>query len=233
MGNKSVVSVIGGIFAAGQPNTARRSLPGACFQPMPRTAPESGAMRYPPRGGPASAVQPGAGGAGHQLKGGNMYKFLGMILLGLIGLVPVVQAKELEVDFTRCVHGKFTMLEQSPELAVAAIEDTGIATANGSSKLLDKSTAFCSGYWYQLAGKRTGKQICKILDLDGDSLIVETNITGPLTIPHDNPLSFVAGTGKFKGAQGTAMSTTFAAGKPLQPGTYDQCRRVVGKVIVP
>lgn len=77
-------------------------------------------------------------------------------------------------------------------------------------------------------GKRRSDSYWKIMDPDGDVVIAEVLVVGA-----EKTMTFLHGTGKWKGIKGGAKGKTTAAGKPATPGTFQACSRYVGTFELP
>ena len=81
-----------------------------------------------------------------------------------------------------------------------------------------------------MAGQLTFLSYSKIMDPDGDFVIVETATTPDET---ESNVRFLQGTGKWKGIKGEGKLRRIAAGKPITPGTSQYCTRHIGTFELP
>jgi hypothetical protein len=156
---------------------------------------------------------------------------VGIVVCGAFLFAATIQAAEFNFDPSRCFAGKWTALEQTSDVSVGIAEWWGIGIADGASKVLDKSTVHCVSIQRYVAGKRAGKAMCKLVDTDGDTILYDVDLAP--TLDQASISAFVMGTGKYKGIQGSATTTVLARGKAVEPNTFQQCERSVGKFTTP
>jgi hypothetical protein len=149
------------------------------------------------------------------------------IILGLFVLISVAQA-QTPFDVTECGAGQSTMVYQSNEITISGVEGKGIFFSNHANKVFDNCTFQVVQIARIIDGKRTSNSYWKIQDSDGDVVIAEVLVVGP-----EKTMTFLHGTGKWKGIKGGAKGKTTAAGKPAAPGTFQACSRYVGTFELP
>jgi hypothetical protein len=149
------------------------------------------------------------------------------IILGLFTFIPIAQA-QTPIDFTECASGNASIVYQSKEITVVGSEGNGILFSHHENKVLDNSTFHAVVIAKTVDGKRTSNSYWKIQDPDGDVVIAEVLVVGP-----EKTMTFLHGTGKWKGIKGGAKGRTTAAGKPAAPGTFQACSRYVGTFELP
>jgi hypothetical protein len=81
-----------------------------------------------------------------------------------------------------------------------------------------------------MAGQLTGLTYSKFMDPDGDFVIVESTLTPGET---ESNVKFLQGTGKWKGIKGSGKGKVITRGKPITPGTVQQCTRWTGTFELP
>lgn len=81
-----------------------------------------------------------------------------------------------------------------------------------------------------MAGKMTALTYSKMMDPDGDFVIAEVTMAPGET---EGSFKFLYGTGKWKGIKGGGKATNIARGKPITPGTVQQCGRWTGTFELP
>jgi hypothetical protein len=143
-------------------------------------------------------------------------------LFSLIVCIPVAQA-QTPFDFTECYAGNATVVFQSKEITIVGSEGKGILISHHENKVFDNCTFHTVVIVKTVDGKRTSNSYWKIQDPDGDVVIAEVLVVGP-----EKTMTFLHGTGKWKGIKGSAKGKTTAAGKPVVPGTIQTCSRYVG-----
>ncbi len=132
-----------------------------------------------------------------------------------------------EIDITHCYSGNTTIFHESKDVPAAlSFVQNGIIMSNAANKLLDSAVVHCEGVQRGLGAQRTGYQLCKIVDKDGDIIIADSPFSG-LT----GDVKFLEGNGKWKGINGSLRSERIVSsppGKGAMPGTYQTCRRLKG-----
>ena len=126
-------------------------------------------------------------------------------------------------DFTECFSGNSTIVFQSKEITIAGSEGKGILISHHENKVFDNCTIHVVVIAKTLDGKRRSDSYWKIMDPDGDVVIAEVLVVGP-----EKTMTFLHGTGKWKGIKGEAKGKTTAIGKMIAPGTIQSCSRYVG-----
>jgi hypothetical protein len=149
-----------------------------------------------------------------------------LFIMGVFGLVMFLPAAYAEENFecTQCCSGTYTMFHESKELVpLLRGEDSGIMISKSENKFLDRATLHYE--WIQRGGgeKREGYTLGKIVDPDGDIIVVGCAYKGP-----GHEAKFLQGTGKYKGITGSFKATRLATGKPVMNGTYQWCRKIKG-----
>jgi hypothetical protein len=148
-------------------------------------------------------------------------------LFSLIGFMPFTQA-QTPFDVTECGSGPVTVVFQSNEITVSGLEGKGIFFSHHENKVFDNCTFQVVQIARIIDGKRRSDSYWKIMDPDGDIIIAEVVVIGP-----EKTMTFLHGTGKWKGIKGGAKGKTSAAGKMIAPGTFQACSRYVGTFELP
>jgi hypothetical protein len=150
-----------------------------------------------------------------------------VIAFGLCLSISTAQADE-PYDITVCGSATWTSLIQSPELSIMSIDYKGIARSNVEGKFLDNCTVHHVRVTSMAMGKSTSHGFTKFLSPDGDALFVEVSEAGGEAMGE-----FLAGTGKWKGIRGHGKITPLAQGRPVAPGTFQNCVRHTGAFELP
>ena len=100
--------------------------------------------------------------------------------------------------------------------------------SKSENKFLDNATLHYEGVQQGIGKKREGYCFGKIVDLDGDIIIVRSVYTGP-----GHEAKFLQGTGKYKGIAGSYKVQRVATGKSVMPGTYQNCKKIKGTFELP
>jgi hypothetical protein len=158
----------------------------------------------------------------------NMWKMaLGAFVLSLSLIIPVAQAEQA-YDITDCGSMTFTTNSATNELTILTFDFKGIARSNSENKVFDNCTVFYVGVARSAPGKTTAYGYSKYMDPDGDFVIMESTREEDVTT-----MTFLQGTGKWKGIKGGGKLRRIAAGKPIMPGTSQYCTRHIGTFELP
>jgi len=152
----------------------------------------------------------------------NRWKTGIVILFGLLMFISNAQA-QTPFDITECLGGTATVVYQSKEITITGIEGKGIIFSHHENKVFDNCTFHVVAIAKTVDGKRRSDSYWKIMDPDGDFIVAEVVVLGP-----EKTITFLHGTGKWKGIKGEAKGKTTAAGKPIVPGTFQGCSRYIG-----
>jgi len=144
------------------------------------------------------------------------------IILGLFTFIPVAQA-QTPFDVTECGSGPITVVYQSNEITISGLEGKGIFFSNHANKVFDNCTFQLVQIARIVEGIRRSDSYWKIMDPDGDIIIAEVVVLGP-----EKTMTFLHGTGKWKGIKGGAKGKGITTGKFIVPGTFQACSRYVG-----
>jgi hypothetical protein len=149
------------------------------------------------------------------------------IVLGLVMFLPFAQA-ETFFDITECGGGPVTIVFQSPEVTVSGLEGKGIIFSNHENKLFDNFTFQVVQIARVIGSNRVSNSYWKIMDPDGDGIVASVDVVGP-----EKTMTFMHGTGKWKGIKGGAKGKGITGGKFIVPGTFQACSRYVGSFELP
>jgi hypothetical protein len=144
-----------------------------------------------------------------------------LIALGLAMSISYALAEPY--DITDCSSSTYTVHSESKELTIMSFEYRGISRANHENRAFDNCTFFYVGVALITPQKTTAQGYTKYLDPDGDYVIMESIREGSETT-----MTFLYGTGKWKGIQGGGKHRRIASGKPIAPGTSQICARHTG-----
>ena len=150
-----------------------------------------------------------------------------VIVLGSAIFTSVANA-ETPFDVTTCFSGERTTVAGSPEVTVAGSLTKGTWLSNHENKIFHNMTSQCAGILKILAGKAYGTAYCKVMDPDGDFIIMENTLEAP-----EITFNFLYGTGKWKGIKGRGQGRVLMKPKPITPSTIQNCLRVTGAVELP
>lgn len=153
---------------------------------------------------------------------------MGVVIVVCLGVfIPVAQA-QTPFDVTECGAGQGTVAYQSNEITISGAEGKGIFFSHHENKVFDNCTFQVVQIARIIEGKRRSDSYWKIMDPDGDVIIAEVVVIGP-----EKTMTFLHGTGKWKGIKGGAKGKTSAIGKMIAPGTFQACSRYVGTFELP
>jgi len=155
------------------------------------------------------------------------WKF-GIVIVAFLVLFILVAQAQTTFDVTECGAGPVTVVYQSNEITISGLEGKGIFFSNHENKVFDNCTFQVVQIARIIGGNRRSDSYWKIMDPDGAIIIAEVVVIGP-----EKTMTFLHGTGKWKGIKGGAKGKTSAAGKMIAPGTFQACSRYVGTFELP
>jgi hypothetical protein len=150
-----------------------------------------------------------------------------VMMLSVLMFIPVSQAEQ-HYDITDCGSMTITTNSATDELTIITFDFKGIARSNSENKLFDNCTVFYVGVARSAPGKTTAHGYSKYMDPDGDFVIMESIREGDVTT-----MTFLQGTGKWKGIKGGGKLRRIASGTPIAPGTSQYCTRHTGSFELP
>ena len=154
---------------------------------------------------------------------------MSMAFICLVMFLPTVQAEEFEL--THCFSGTATFFHKSKEAPpVFRWAQNGIYMSD--DKRLNNMVVHCEGVQMGGGQKRKGYGLCTAKDIDGDMIIYG----GPYGAPGTGGVSFLMGTGKWKGIKGTFTYNRVVRSKPrkgVMPFTYQGCNKYKGTFELP
>ena len=145
----------------------------------------------------------------------------------LISFAPAAFAAEAAYDFVACTHSKLTSLEANSEFVAFAAESWGVV-ASSTTKAWENASTHCMGYTRVVAGKPTGKGVCKWAEAGGDTAVGEYEYS-----PAGAKFTWLTGMGKLKGISGGGTFQPVFTARTVDPGTSQGCRRDWGKFSLP
>jgi len=155
----------------------------------------------------------------------GIFGFTGILVSFL--LVAITNA-QTPFDVTECGGGPVTMVFQSKEVTVSGLEGKGIILSNHANKIFDNCTFQVVQIARIVEGNRVSNSYWKIMDPDGDAIVASVDVIGP-----EKTMTFMHGTGKWKGIKGGAKGKGTTGGKFIVPGTFQACSRYVGSFELP
>jgi len=149
--------------------------------------------------------------------------------VALLATASAAFAADTEYKGTWCGHSRATVLVSSPELTVLGSETWAIEIPGSIPKTLESATVRCVGYTRVMQGKATSTSACRFTDSTGDTF------TGEAQQVPDKPnvWTFLGGTGKWKGVQGTGTYQFVSRGKPAADGSSQLCLQHTGTYTLP
>lgn len=148
-------------------------------------------------------------------------------ILGMLAVSGSVVAAEYGGQW--CGHSSITPLVARPGLTVLATETWGIETPGASTpKDWENAALHCVGYVRIVKGKAWSTSGCNFTDSAGDMF------TGEAVSVPDQPgtWTFLGGTGRWKGIQGSGRYEVVSRGKPAQ-GASALCLKHSGTYTLP
>jgi len=150
-----------------------------------------------------------------------------VIIFGLFTFIPIAQS-QTPFDFTECAAGPVTVVYQSNDITVSGLEGKGVISSNHENKVFNNCTFQLVQIARVIGGDRVSNSYWKIMDFDGDVVVASLEVVGA-----EKTMTFLHGTGKWKGIKGAARGKAITAGKPVIPGTFQSCSRYVGTFELP
>lgn len=152
-------------------------------------------------------------------------------LIAILGFVTVSasHAAEITYDITTCHQGTVTMLSKTKELTIFAVESNGISFSNDNNKTFDGNTAHCLGTVKINEQGSVRQGYCKYLRTDGEFVVGEWKQVDKQM----GTWTYLQGTGSLAGIKGGGTYQRVVQGKPIHPGTYNNCGRATGKYTLP
>lgn len=141
--------------------------------------------------------------------------------------IPIAEA-QTPFDITYCASGTMTTVSASEGLIVISLDSKGIAWSNHENKVFDNMTFHCAVVGKFVAGKPIGTGICKYMDPDGDIVVWDLLIDGPV-----DTFKAIQGTGKWKGIKAEGKAALITKAKPITPDTRQVCRKLTGTFELP
>ena len=152
-----------------------------------------------------------------------------IVILGLAAFIPIAQAQRQDFECRQCSVTTYSTVHRSPELTIVSGDQKSIIQSTHESKLFDNWTLHLVGVWKGIDGKFSWSGFSKEMAPDGEFIIWEfygDSEIGAAT-------KTVYGTGKWKGVKGERKAKLITKGKPIVPGTYQYCERIVGWIELP
>jgi len=153
---------------------------------------------------------------------------LGFVGIAVLIMIAVAANAQMPFDVTECGGGPVTMVFQSKEVTVSGLEGKGIIFSNHTNKVFDNCTFQVVQIARIVDGNRVSNSYWKIMDPDGDAIVASVDVIGP-----EKTMTFMHGTGKWKGIKGGAKGKGITGGKFIVPGTFQTCSRYVGSFELP
>jgi len=143
-----------------------------------------------------------------------------LIVLALF--IPIAGAQQ-PFDITYCASGTMTTISATEGLVVISLDSKGITWSNHENKVFDHMTFHCAVVGKFVGPKPIGNGICKYMDPDGDVVIWDLIIDGPV-----DTLKAIQGTGKWKGIKAEGKAAVISKAKPITSDTRQVCRKFTG-----
>lgn len=152
-------------------------------------------------------------------------------LVGVLVFIIFIAAAQAgqPFDITACFSGERTVVAKSSELRVESSLTKGTWLSNHENKVLHDMTSICAGILKFESGKASGKAYCKVMDADGDFIIMENILEESSEIT----FKFLQGTGKWNGIKGEGKGKVLMKSRPITPDSIQNCLRVTGTFEMP
>lgn len=148
----------------------------------------------------------------------------------VLALVAGAAYAQAESDQMWCRSGVLKQLAQDEKKVVLLTENHGVARGQ-PGEWFDGSTHKCIGTIANFDGVLSGNGWCKQVHAQTGDWAVLDWTAGPA--PGKGTWAYRHGTGKWKGISGGGTYETAFPTRPIEAGTYQNCIRVKGKVMIP
>ena len=157
-----------------------------------------------------------------------MIRVIVLAFLVVAMFLPTAQAEDFECIVG--ISGTYNIFSQGSEelLPLFRWEESGVMMSKSENKFLDNASVHWEGVNRGFGKKRAGYAFGKIVDPDGDIIIMRSAYTGP-----GYEAEFLQGTGKYKGIAGSYKGQRMATVKPVMPGTYQNRKNIKGTFELP
>ena len=151
-----------------------------------------------------------------------------IIILACVVLFVTNAEAQQPFDISYCASGAMTTISASEGLVAISLDSKGIAWSNHENKVFDNMTFHCAVVGKFVGGKPIGNGICKYMDPDGDIVVWDLSIDGPV-----DTLKAIQGTGKWKGIKAEGKAALITKTKSITPDTRQVCRKFTGTFELP
>jgi hypothetical protein len=155
------------------------------------------------------------------------WKAIPIFLTLVVLFIPAAEAQQ-PFDTTYCASSTMTTISASEGLIAISLDGKGIVRSNHENKVFDNMTFHGIAVVKVVGGKPIGYGICKYMDPDGDIVVWDEIIDGPVTT-----LKAIQGTGKWKGIKAEGKAALLTTAKPITPDTRQVCRKFTGTFELP
>lgn len=159
---------------------------------------------------------------------------MGLVLLAAFALDAEAQIpKEGTVSATASFSATFKALPMGQERVQITYEVMGIATSDTGEGLLHNASFRCLGALHAVKGDYNDDGgFCVYTRPDGDQVFQTYKATGKMGVSGKGTATFVGGTGKLTGIQGSSEFTRFNV-RPAAEGTFQGYQRAKGQYKLP
>jgi hypothetical protein len=155
------------------------------------------------------------------------WKAIPIFLTVVVLFIPAAEAQQ-PFDITYCASSTMTTVSASEGLTVLSLDTKGVAFSNHENKVFDNMTFHCVAVGKVVGGKPIGNGICKYMGPDGDIVVWDLSIDGPVYT-----LKAIQGTGKWKGIKAEGKAALITKAKSITPDTRQVCRKFTGTFELP
>jgi len=157
----------------------------------------------------------------------QVWRVVPIFLIVVMLFIPLAEAQQ-PFDISYCASGTMTTISASEGLVVISLDSKGIAWSNHENKAFDNMTFHCAVVGKFVGGKPIGNGICKYMDPDGDFVVWDLSIDGPV-----DTLKAIQGSGKWKGIKAEGKAALITKAKSITPDTRQVCRKFTGTFELP
>jgi hypothetical protein len=154
-----------------------------------------------------------------------------LAIAAALACLPATALAQQDYEYTICRAGTVSVLAQGEKVIVWQLDHRGVAVADNPGNPFHGFTQRCVGTVASVEGQADARGWCRSVDPQtGDWTLVDWTGGGK---PGHGTWSYRHGTGKWKGVSGGGTYEPIGPTKPVEPGTYQNCVRIKGKVRMP
>jgi len=159
---------------------------------------------------------------------------LGIVLVAAFGTGAKAQIpKEGNFSFTSAYSGTFKVLAMGQERLQMTYEFMGVNIGDAPNDLFQNTSFRCIGSFHAVKGEyKNDSTFCVCTRPDGDQMFSIYRTVGKMGAGFKGTFTFVGGTGKLAGIQGSGEITGFPV-RPSAEGTFQEYAKQKGQYKLP